>query len=193
MKLVVSALVWAPSRLMTANSSSAAFLSIASSPVAMKSNICEERFSHVQQMSDRPKSCSFSKLPLDSLLFERLCAGQGLLMTRIKYSSCSRDLCRSSSSLKGAWFITFVLPLGNMMGIHKYHFKDRSCYEICRAKAGNQEVSPAGKGWAGGGRGGGVPGVWGRGFPLSVCGADLGPQRVITRNPAGKKKLFPAR
>lgn len=65
------------------------------------------------------------------------------------------------------------------MGIHKYHLKDRS-YEICgvccicRAKAGDQEARPAGKGLAGGSQGDGVPKVWGRGFPLSVCGADLG-------------------
>lgn len=51
-------------------------------------------------------------------------------------------------------------------------------------------AAPVGKGLAGDGKGSGVTRIWGRGFPLSVCGADLGAKRVIPRrNPAGKKPI----
>lgn len=122
-------------------------------------------FSCVQQMSDWPKSCSFSKLPRYSLFFGKLEAGHNLFIMRIKHSSCSRALCRFSHSLKKKFgFNTSVLPLESM-SIHKYCLEEGSCYEeSCRifltlgAEARDWEGSSIwGKGLAGAGKGCGVP------------------------------------
>lgn len=52
-------------------------------------------------------------------------------------------------------------------------------------------AAPVGKGLAGDGKGSGVPRIWGRGFPLSVCEADLGAKRVIPRGDPAAKKAIP--
>lgn len=61
-----------------------------------------------------------------TLLFGKLGARQGLLITLVKYSSFCRALCGSSSSLKKEFgFITCVLPLEDMMWMGE----DENLYE----------------------------------------------------------------
>lgn len=149
MKLVVSGPL---SRPMTASNSSATLIMMASSPTQL--NICKKCFSMYIKCQAVLKSCSFSKLPLDSLLFGKLAARQGLLVTPVKYSSFCRALCGSLSSLKKELgFITSVLHLGNMMWMGE----DGNLYEgICRDFP-TWGAAPTGRTLAGDGKGSGIP------------------------------------
>lgn len=121
-------------------------------------------------------------------------------MTRIKYSSCSRALCRSSSSLK-VWLYHLCFTIGEQDGgsINITLKMGISVRSAGLAPHGGQKqgtkrgATLTGKALAGDGKDSRVPRSLGRGFSLSVCGADLGAKRVIVRRNTAGKKLLPAR